>query len=230
MGDAICNYCGVHHTLDPIYFRKYHLCADKVWEDFQTARLAANSLYDAMRAQLTDNALEPSTKLLTLKFLLYSFLVTPLEIVKKLYVQNTLTYKPLIIDINQTPNDATTIYIANEESKTKYRTLMTYYECMNAIGETAEMFFREPIDKLDSNDEFEFKDKIDILRNSCAHADIWVETNSKIFFKDTHPSGNPVRILTLSSDEPLGRTCWDKSAAFLDDLKDYYRTYENVFE
>lgn len=133
MGDAICNYCGVHHTLDPFYFRKYHLCADKVWEDFQTARLAANSLYDAMRAQLTDNALEPSTKLLTLKFLLYSFLVNPLEIVKKLYVQkkNILTYKPLITNIDLTPNNAKTIYInINGESETKRGTLTDYYEYM----------------------------------------------------------------------------------------------------
>ena len=100
MGDApICNYCGVHHTFDPIYFRKYHLCADKAWEDFQTARLTAVRLYDAMRVQLTDNALESSTKLLTLKLLLYSFLVNPLEIAKKIHEY------PLIDDINETSDD-----------------------------------------------------------------------------------------------------------------------------
>ena len=252
MGDApICNYCGVHfpghwvhHTFDPIYFRKYHLCADKVWEDFQNARLTAFRNYDAMRVQLTDNALESSIKLLTLKLLLYSFLVNPLEIAKKLYdkIDNKgkIKGKPLIRDINATPANGGTIYIANEDSATKYRTLNGYYELMK---EFKEAFFRINIfDSNDNLDYYKFHDKIDILRNSCAHADIWVETNT-IFFKDANPhppmdpgkpgkkrgkkrSGRPpVRILNLSSDAN-GRTCWDKAAAFLGDLKEYYATFD----
>jgi hypothetical protein len=158
--------------------------------------------------------------------LLYSFLVNPLEIAKKIHEY------PLIDDINETSDDGRTIYIT-EISTSKYRTLYQYYEFMKEFEDAGENFpqFRQ-INMLDSNDNFKFRDKIDILRNSCAHADIWVETNSTVFFKDTNPHPKkgdpPVRILTLSSDEPLGRTCWDKAAAFLGDLNDYFVNFENA--
>jgi hypothetical protein len=172
-----------------------------------------------MLVQLQDSTINSTAKLLTLKFLLYALLVNPLEIAKK-------AYKGIEINtIEATTGDGREVSVAitNNDSSKKYDYLVSYVYNLSSDF-ISEIYFPEQVRDLDGANTMKFQDKIDIMRNSCAHADIWVDLQNNIYFKDTNPVTGAVRILSLSDE--ASRTSWEKVVSILDQFKEFFEACE----